>query len=74
MRASVDQFRDITLSPDFPSVAQAIASVYPQTVGGFPIDGALALDHYAASSRTSSRTRWPKACGNSASSPRPTST
>ena len=41
------QFRDITLSPDFPSVAQAIASVYPQTVDGIPIDGALALDPYA---------------------------
>src|SRR3954454_24408924 len=33
------QPRDITLSPDFPSVAQAISSVYPQTVDGTPIDG-----------------------------------
>lgn len=41
------QFRDITLSPDFPSVAQAIASVYPQTKDGFEIDGALAMDPYA---------------------------
>lgn len=38
------QFRDITLSPDFPSVAQAISSVYPQTVDGLPIDGVLAVD------------------------------
>jgi hypothetical protein len=41
------QFRDITLSPDFPSVAQAMTSVYPQTVKGIPIDGALAVDPYA---------------------------
>jgi hypothetical protein len=41
------QFRDITLSPDFPSVAQAISSVYPQTLDGHPIDGALAIDPFA---------------------------
>jgi hypothetical protein len=42
-----DDLRDITLSPDFPSVAQAIESVYPQTHGGTPIDGVLAIDPYA---------------------------
>jgi hypothetical protein len=41
------QFRDITFSPDFPSVAKAISTVYPQTVDGIPIDGALAVDPYA---------------------------
>ena len=40
-------FRDITFSPDFPSDAQAISSVFPQTVGGTPIDGVLAVDPYA---------------------------
>lgn len=35
---------DATLSPDFPSVAQALASIYAQTPGGAPVDGALALD------------------------------
>lgn len=44
------QVRDVTLSPDFPSVAQAIASIYPQTRGGSPIDGALALDPTALAS------------------------
>jgi hypothetical protein len=39
--------RDITLSPDMPSVAQAIRSVYPQTRDGGPIDGVIAMDPYA---------------------------
>ncbi len=42
-----NDLRDITLSPDFPSVAQAIESTYPQTRGGTPIDGVLAIDPYA---------------------------
>jgi hypothetical protein len=42
-----DVLRDITQSPDFPSVAQAIASVYPQAQGGEPIDGVIAADPYA---------------------------
>jgi hypothetical protein len=37
---------DVTFSPDFPSVAQAIASIYEQVPGGAPIDGALAIDPY----------------------------
>jgi hypothetical protein len=42
-----NDLRDVTLSPDFPSVAQAIESVYPQAPGGTPIDGVLAIDPYA---------------------------
>jgi len=42
-----DDLRDISLSPDFPSVAAALDSVYPQTAVGAPIDGVLALDPYA---------------------------
>jgi len=42
-----NEVRDITFSPDFPSVAQAIASVYPQTPGGGQVDGVLLLDPYA---------------------------
>jgi hypothetical protein len=38
--------QDLTLSPDFPSVAAAMASVYPQTRMGRPIDGVVALDPY----------------------------
>ncbi len=41
------QIGDATLSPDFPSVAQALASIYAQAPGGTKIDGALALDPYA---------------------------
>lgn len=33
----------ITMSPDFPSVAQAIMSSYPQS-GGRPVDGVIAVD------------------------------
>jgi hypothetical protein len=42
-----DDLRDITLSPDMPSVGQAIGSVFPQTPGGAPIDGVIVLDPYA---------------------------
>lgn len=41
------QLRDITFSPDFPSVAQAIAGSYPQTPAGTRLDGVLAVDPYA---------------------------
>lgn len=41
------EVRDATLSPDFPSVAQALRSIYPQTRGGEPVDGVLAVDPYA---------------------------
>ncbi len=37
--------QDIPLSPDFPSVADVMAQVYPQTGGG-EIDGVLAVDPY----------------------------
>lgn len=39
-------FEDLTYSPVFPSVEQAMAGLYPQ-VGGVPIDGAMVLDPYA---------------------------
>jgi hypothetical protein len=39
-------FEDITYSPDFPTVENVLAQVYPQ-VGGNHIDGVLALDPYA---------------------------
>jgi hypothetical protein len=39
-------FEDLTYSPDFPSVEQAIAGLYPQ-VGGDHLDGAMVLDPYA---------------------------
>ncbi len=41
-----DNFEDITYSPDFPTVEDVIAQVYPQ-LGGDHIDGVLALDPYA---------------------------
>ena len=39
-------FEDVTYSPDFPTVEQVMAGLYPQ-VGGQPIDGALVLDPYS---------------------------
>lgn len=39
-------FQDITLSPDLPSVAAAVAQVYPQ-MGGSELDGVLVVDPYA---------------------------
>ncbi len=36
-------FQDVTLSPDFPSVARVIAGLYPQA-GGRPLDGVIAID------------------------------
>jgi hypothetical protein len=41
-----DNFEDLTYSPDFPSVEQVVAELYPQ-VGGDHIDGVLVLDPYA---------------------------
>lgn len=38
--------QDVTLSPDFPSVAEVVEQVYPQTGGG-ELDGVLAVDPYA---------------------------
>lgn len=39
-------FQDVTLSPDLPSVARAVAQLYPQ-MGGGKIDGVLTVDPYA---------------------------
>ena len=41
------EVRDVTLSPDFPSVAQAIESIYPQTGVGEHLDGVISIDPYA---------------------------
>jgi hypothetical protein len=38
--------QNVTLSPDFPSVAQVIEGVYPQT-GGQPVDGVISMDPIA---------------------------
>jgi hypothetical protein len=38
--------QDVTLSPDFPSVASVMSEVYPQTGGG-ELDGVLAIDPYS---------------------------
>lgn len=43
----VERFwQDLPLSPDFPSVAEAVASLYPQS-GGAPVDGVIAMDTFA---------------------------
>jgi hypothetical protein len=36
--------QDITFSPDFPSVADVWMNQYPQTPGGAPLDGVVAVD------------------------------
>jgi Protein of unknown function (DUF4012) len=36
-------WRNVTMSPDFPSIGQVIAELYPQS-GGQPVDGVLAVD------------------------------
>src|SRR5205085_544268 len=41
------EVRDVTVSPDFPSVAQAIESIYPQTKEGRTIDGVVSIDPFA---------------------------
>lgn len=38
-------WHNITMAPDFPTVAQVIAELYPKS-GGQPIDGVLSLDVY----------------------------
>ncbi len=40
-----DYFQDLTLSPDFPSVASVASQLYPQS-GGAPVDGVIAVDPY----------------------------
>lgn len=39
-------FQDVTLSPDLPSVAAAVAQLYPEA-GGDKVDGVLTVDPYA---------------------------
>lgn len=43
--AKSEVWSDLTVSPHFPSVAQAIAELYPQS-GGEELDGVVALDVY----------------------------
>lgn len=43
--APAAHFQDVTYSPDFPTVANVIAQLYPQA-GGDHIDGVLGLDPY----------------------------
>ncbi|MDP9388214.1 MAG: DUF4012 domain-containing protein, partial [Actinomycetota bacterium] len=43
-RFDVDRlWQNVTMSPDFPTVARAIADLYPQS-GGRPVDGVVAVD------------------------------
>ena len=44
--AASEVWSNITISPDFPSVAQMIAELYPQS-GGTTVDGVVAMDVYA---------------------------
>ena len=39
-------WQTVTMSPDFPSVAQVIGELYPQS-GGAPVDGVISVDPYA---------------------------
>jgi hypothetical protein len=41
-----DSFQDLTVSPDFPTVAEVIGQLYPQ-VGGEELDGVIEVDPYA---------------------------
>ena len=41
--APSETWRNITMSPDFPSVGQAMVELYPQS-GGTPVDGVIAVD------------------------------
>ena len=45
---SADSWRNITLSPDFPSVAELVRQLYPQS-GGAELDGVLSVDPAALS-------------------------
>ena len=40
---TIDFWSNVTMSPDFPSIADVIAQLYPAS-GGRPIDGAIAID------------------------------
>ena len=40
---AADVWSNLTMAPDFPTVAQVITQLYPQS-GGEPIDGAFAVD------------------------------
>ncbi len=40
---AIDFWSNVTMSPDFPSVTEVIAQLYPAS-GGSEIDGAIALD------------------------------
>lgn len=39
-------WQTVTMSPDFPTVAQVIRELYPQS-GGAPVDGVISVDPYA---------------------------
>lgn len=39
-------WQTVTMSPDFPTVAEVVAELYPQS-GGAPVDGVISLDPYA---------------------------
>jgi hypothetical protein len=41
--APAHEWRNVTMSPDFPSVAEAVRQLYPQS-GGTAIDGVISLD------------------------------
>ncbi|MGI8664205.1 MAG: DUF4012 domain-containing protein [Acidimicrobiales bacterium] len=41
-----NEWRDLTVSPDFPTVARLMGQLYPQS-GGMPVDGVLRLDPVA---------------------------
>ncbi len=43
-----ESWENVTMSPDFPSVANVMAQLYPQS-GGIPIDGVIRLDPVALS-------------------------
>ena len=47
--AESDVWQVVTMSPDFPTTAQVIAQLYPQS-GGQPVDGVFALDPAALAS------------------------
>ena len=40
---AIDFWSNVTMSPDFPSITEVIAQLYPAS-GGTPIDGAIAID------------------------------
>lgn len=44
--AGLEVWANVTVSPDFPSVAATIADLYPQS-GGTQVDGVFVLDIYA---------------------------